>query len=65
MQSEQRDKALANRQEASFRKLTVMLPPEFYERLIRESTRRKIAGESNGEVSSMMRDAIICYFKRK
>ena len=51
------------RRQRLFRKLSVMLPPEIYERLIRESTRRKIAGEPKREVSSMMRDAIELYFK--
>jgi len=30
---------------ANFRKVTVTLPPDIYERLIQECARRKIAGE--------------------
>jgi hypothetical protein len=40
----------------------VMLPPEAYERLIRESVPRKIAGEPKRELSSIMQDAIDTYF---
>jgi hypothetical protein len=45
-----------------YRKLTVMLPPDDYEWLIRESVRRKISGEADYQVSSILRAAITRYF---
>jgi hypothetical protein len=45
-----------------FRKLTVLLPPDAYERLIRESARRKIAKEPNRQISAMLREAVRSYF---
>ena len=47
-----------------FRKITVSLPPEAYERLIRESTRRKIAQEPNRQLSSLLREAVMDYLGR-
>jgi hypothetical protein len=47
-----------------YRKLTVMLPPDDYEWLIRESVRRKIAGEPDYQVSSILGKAITRYFDR-
>jgi len=44
------------------RKVTVMLPPDHYERLIRESARRKIAGEPDYQLSCILRTAISRYF---
>lgn len=44
-----------------FRKLTVTVPPEVYERLIQESARRKIAGESNQLLSAVLREALTAY----
>ena len=41
-----------------YRKLTVMLPPDNYEWLVRESVRRKIAGEPDYQLSSILRKAI-------
>ena len=49
---------------AGFRKITVSLPPEAYESLIRESTRRKIAQEPNGQLSSLLREAVTDYLGR-
>jgi transcriptional regulator of met regulon len=49
---------------AHFRKITVSLPPEAYESLIRESTRRKIAQEPNRQLSSLLREAVIDYLAR-
>ena len=48
----------------NFRKLTVTLPPIVYERLIRETARRKIAGESNQLLSTLMREALSEYLDR-
>jgi hypothetical protein len=49
---------------SGFRTLTVMLPPDLYEQLIQESARRRIAGEPNRELSSMLREAVNDYFSR-
>jgi hypothetical protein len=46
----------------AFRKITVTLPPEIYELLVRESARRKIAGEPNQLLSAMLREAVTRYF---
>jgi hypothetical protein len=45
----------------SFRKLTVTIPQEIYERLIYESARRKIAGAPNQLLSGLLREALIAY----
>lgn len=44
-----------------FRKITITLPPEAYEKLIHESARRKIAGEQNQLLSAMLREALMHY----
>jgi hypothetical protein len=49
---------------AEFRKITVTLPPDAYEQLIYESARRKIAGEPNQLLSSLLREAVVDYLKR-
>ena len=48
-------------EKGSFRKITVTVPPEIYERLVRESARRKIAGEPNQLLSALLREAITKY----
>jgi hypothetical protein len=45
----------------TFRKITVSVPQEIYERLVRESVRRKIAGEPNQLVSNLLREALTKY----
>jgi hypothetical protein len=45
----------------AFRKMTVTVPPEIYERLVRESARRKIAGEPNQLLSALLREAVTRY----
>jgi hypothetical protein len=47
-----------------FRKITVTLPPDAYERLIQESARRKIAGEPNQLLSALLREAVFDYLSR-
>ena len=47
-----------------FRRITVTLPPEVYERLVRESARRKIAGEPNQLLSAVLREAVTRYLRR-
>ena len=44
-----------------FRKVTITLPPEAYEKLIHGSARRKIAGEPNHLLSALLREAIDHY----
>jgi hypothetical protein len=44
-----------------FRKITITLPPEAYEKLISESARRKIAGEANHLLSALLREAVDHY----
>jgi hypothetical protein len=51
-------------EKGGYRKLTVMLPPDDYEWLIRESARRKIAGEADYQVSCILRKAIARYFDK-
>jgi hypothetical protein len=48
-------------EKASFRKVTLTLPPESYERLIEESVRRKLAGEPNQLLSALLREAVTLY----
>jgi transcriptional regulator of met regulon len=48
-------------QKASFRKITVTLPPETYERLVQESARRKIAGQPDQLLSAILREAVARY----
>ena len=51
-------------QRGTFRKLTVTLPQEVYERLILESAKRKIAGKPNQLFSELLREALIDYLDR-
>lgn len=48
-------------EKGAFRKITVTVPPEVYERLVRESARRKIAGEPNQLLSALLREAVTKY----
>ncbi len=47
-----------------YRKLTVTLPQELYERLIQESARRRIAGAPNQLLSALLREALCQYLER-
>ena len=51
-------------EKSSYRKITVTLPPETYEKLIQESARRKIAGQSNHLLSALLREAVTDYLLR-
>jgi hypothetical protein len=51
-------------EKGSFRKLTVTIPQEIYESLIRESARRKIAGRPNQLLSALLREALSEYLER-
>ena len=48
-------------EKGTFRKITVTVPPELYERLVQESARRKIAGEPNQLLSALLREAVTRY----
>ena len=52
------------REKGAFRKVTVTLPQDIYERLIRESARRKIAGAPNQMLSALFREALSEYLDR-
>jgi transcriptional regulator of met regulon len=47
-----------------FRKITATIPQDIYERLIQESARRKIAGQSNQLLSALLREALVEYLER-
>jgi transcriptional regulator of met regulon len=47
-----------------YRKLTVTLPQDVYERLIQESARRRIAGAPNQLLSALLREALSQYLER-
>jgi hypothetical protein len=51
-------------EKGDFRKLSVTMPPGAYERLVRESARRKIQGEPNQLLSALIREAVIEYLER-
>jgi transcriptional regulator of met regulon len=52
-------------EKGAFRKVTVTVPPDVYERLVRESARRKIAGEPNQMLSALLREAVYEYLDRR
>ena len=43
-------------------KVTVTLPPELYELIIKETTKRKVAKEPNPQVSAVVREALVQFF---
>jgi len=45
-----------------FRKITITLPRDAYDRLMEESARRRIAGEPNPLLSALLREAASSYF---
>jgi hypothetical protein len=51
-------------EKGDFRKITVTIPPDAYEQLIHESARRKIAGQPNQLLSSLLREAVVGYLER-
>jgi hypothetical protein len=46
-----------------FRKITITLPLDAYERLMEESARRKLTGAPNQLLSALVREAASCYFE--
>ena len=49
---------------AGYRKITATVPQDAYQALIRESARRKIAGEPNQLLSALLREAISDYMAK-
>jgi hypothetical protein len=50
-------------EKGDFRKVSITIPPEAYEKLMLESARRKIAGEPNQLLSALVREAVVLYLK--
>ena len=50
-------------QKGAFVKVTVTLPPEVYELLAQEATRRKMAKERNPLISAIIREAVVTYLQ--
>ena len=46
-------------------KVTATLSPEVYKLLAGEAQRRKLAKEPNAQLSAVMREAVLAYFKRR
>jgi len=44
-----------------FRKVTVTLPPQIYELVVKECARRKVQGRRNHLISSLVREAVAKY----
>ena len=51
-------------QKGAFRKISITMPPEVYEKLVQESARRKIAGAPNQLLSALVREALVVYLQR-
>lgn len=64
MKQTQADSNRSSEAKGEFRKITITLPPDIYERLIQESARRKIAGAPNQMLSALFREALSEYLER-
>jgi len=60
----QRPSNAAYRKKGEFRKISLIVPPRLYERIVKESARRKIAGEGNHLFSALLREAVDRYLKQ-
>ncbi|HEY3827179.1 MAG TPA: hypothetical protein VGL82_21640 [Bryobacteraceae bacterium] len=49
---------------SSYRKLTVTIPQDVYQKLIEESARRKIEGKRNQMLSELLREALCGYLEQ-
>ena len=49
---------------SNFRKVTITLPHDVYQRLMEESVNRKIAGAPNQTMSALLREALLLYFEK-
>jgi transcriptional regulator of met regulon len=50
---------------SNFRKVTITLPHDVYQRLMEESVTRKIAGAPNQTMSALLREALLLYFEKR
>jgi hypothetical protein len=64
MKETEADHKSSSETKREFRKVTITLPPDIYERLIQESARRKIAGAPNQMLSALFREALSQYLER-
>ena len=64
MKETEADHNRSSETKGDFRKVTITLPPDIYERLIQESARRKIAGAPNHMLSALFREALSLYLER-
>lgn len=64
MKRAQTDPNASNAEKANFRKVTVTIPQAMYERLIKESARRKIERAHNQMLSALFREALTEYLDR-
>jgi len=51
-------------EKSTFRKVTVTVSPDWYERLVSESARRKIERAPNRLLAAMLREAVLDYLNR-
>jgi hypothetical protein len=63
MKETEADPDTSSVERATFRKVTITVPQDLYERLIRESARRKIAGAPNQMLSALFREALSQYLE--
>ena len=54
----------AHGEKGDFVKVTVTLPPEIYELLVNEATRRKINKMPNPQISALLREAAVEYLNK-
>lgn len=53
----------AHGEKHAYVKVTVTLPPELYELIINETTKRKLEKAPNPQVSAVIREALVRYFE--
>jgi transcriptional regulator of met regulon len=53
----------AHGEKHAYVKVTVTLPPELYELIINETTKRKLGKAPNPQVSAVVREALVRYFE--
>jgi transcriptional regulator of met regulon len=49
---------------SNFRKVTITLPHDVYQRLMEESVTRKIAGAPNQTMSALLRETLLLYLEK-
>jgi hypothetical protein len=55
---------LSGHERWDFRKVTVTLPPAVYAALVQESSHRKISGEPDPLLASIIREAVVEHLKK-